>query len=188
MTNDEELHKRIQKAVFPGLQGGPHDHVTAAKAVAFKEALSPQFKRYAKQVVANAKAMANEFANRGYRVVTGGTDNHLMLLDVTSIGVSGLTGKIAQNTLEYIGVSVNKNSIPFDKRKPWDPSGIRIGTPAITTRGFKESDVLQVVEIIDTALRNYSNIQVLDTLRKKVRQLASEFPLFADEWLPVDHS
>jgi len=178
MTNDSELAQKIDKAVFPGLQGGPHDHVTLAKAVAFKEALSPKFKEYANQIIKNAKAMAQEFSKRGYRVVSGGTDNHLFLLDVTSIGIKDLTGKIAQHVLEEVGISVNKNAIPFDPRKPWDPSGIRIGTPAITTRGFKEQHALQVVDLIDTSLRNFDNSNILNQLRSKVKDLASKFPLY----------
>ncbi len=183
MTNDKELHEKIQKAVFPGLQGGPHDHVTAAKAVAFKEALSPKFRDYISQIVKNAKTMVRVFKELGYRVITGGSDNHLLLLDVTSKGVKDLAGKRAQEVLEYVGISVNKNSIPFDTRKPWDPSGIRIGTPAITTRGMKEEHAGQIAKLIDEALRYHSDREQLDKIADKVRALASEFPLFDLAWL-----
>ncbi len=183
MTNDESLFEKINKAVFPGLQGGPHDHVTFAKAVAFKEALSDKFKDYAKQIIKNAQTMANEFIELGYRVVSGGTDNHLFILDITSLGIEELGGKRAQEVLEYVGISVNKNTIPNDKRSPWDPSGIRIGTPAITTRGFKEEDAKEVVRLIDTALKNYKDQEKLDDIKEKVRDLASGFALFSEEWL-----
>jgi glycine hydroxymethyltransferase len=129
-----EFAKQIDRAVFPGVQGGPHDHINAAKAVAFAEALEPEFQTYSAQVIKNAQALAGELEKRGYKIVSGGTDNHLMLVDV--FGSKQITGKEAEHVLETVGISINKNMIPFDPRKPIDPSGIRLGTPAITTRGM----------------------------------------------------
>jgi glycine hydroxymethyltransferase len=168
----EEWEKKINSAVFPGLQGGPLMHVIAAKAVGFAEALRPEFKSYAAQTVANAKTLAHELQRLGFRIVSGGTDNHLLLVDVTA---RGLTGKIAEETLDHAGITVNKNKIPFDTRPPLDPSGIRIGTPALTTRGMKEPEMRQIAGWIDVALAHSGEKSVLDRLRGEVRDLARQF-------------
>jgi glycine hydroxymethyltransferase len=172
----EEFGKKLNSNIFPGIQGGPLMHVIAAKAVAFKEALAPEFKDYARQVVSNARALAGELADRGYNLVSGGTDTHLMLLDFTG---SELTGKVAEETLERAGITVNKNAVPFDARSPFVTSGVRIGTPATTTRGLKESEMRQVAEWIDRALQNIDNDQILATIRGEVRELCQQFPLYA---------
>jgi len=169
----------FNKAVFPGNQGGPLMHVIAAKAVSFKEALSPQFKDYQQQVVNNAQAMAENFIKQGIKLVSGGTDNHLMLLDVKE---KGLTGKIVEKVLDEVGITVNKNTIPFDELSPFVTSGIRIGTPAITSRGFKEKDATRVAEIITDVIMNIKDDQLEDDFKKKVlEQIAAvceEFPLY----------
>ncbi len=180
MTNNREIIKKINKAVFPGLQGGPHNHVTAAIAVALKEASLKGFKRYARQVVVNAQALAEHLKNEGLTLITDGTDNHLMLVDLTPLGISG---KQAEELLEKVDISVNKNAIPNDARPPWDPSGIRIGTPAITTRGFKEAEVEKVANLIVRTLTSEGNSQALAQIKKEVNNLASKFPLFSEEWL-----
>lgn len=144
-----DLSDSIDKAVFPGLQGGPQLHTIAAMGIALEEALEPSFKKYAKQVVANANALAAELRLLGFKIITGGTDNHLMLVDVTPLGLSG---KQAGERLERAGIVVNKNMIPFDSRKPWDPSGIRLGTPAVTTRGMKEKDMIKIARKIGKIL------------------------------------
>jgi glycine hydroxymethyltransferase len=166
--------KKINSAVFPGLQGGPLMHVIAAKAVAFGEALKPEFKTYASQTIANARTLAHELARLGFRIVSGGTDNHLLLVDVTSRG--GLTGKVAEQTLDHAGITVNKNKIPFDQRPPLDPSGIRIGTPALTTRGMRETEMRQIANWIDTALAHAEQIAVLERVRGQVREMCRQFP------------
>ena len=150
LSNDEELGKRLDKMIFPGSQGGPLEHVIAGKAVAFFEALQPEFKVYARRIVANAQALAGALQARGYRVVSGGTDNHNFLLDLTP---QDMSGKKAQNVLDEAGVTVNKNTIPFDTRSPFVTSGVRIGTPALTTRGFGPPEMAEVAELIDRALR-----------------------------------
>jgi glycine hydroxymethyltransferase len=157
----EEFSKKLNSNIFPGIQGGPLMHVIAAKAVAFKEALTPEFKTYAQQVVKNAQALAEELVSRGFNLVSGGTDNHLMLMDFTG---SELTGKVAEATLEQAGITVNKNAVPFDTRSPFVTSGIRIGTPASTTRGLKE---------------NIENETVLARIRGEIRELCQQFPLYA---------
>ncbi len=167
--------KKIDSAVFPGLQGGPHNHTTAAIAVALKEASQDSFKDYAKQVVANSKYLAELLMEKGYRVVSGGTDNHLMLVDVTTM--EGMTGSIASDTLELANITVNKNGIPNDPRKPWDPSGIRIGTPAITTRGLVEKDMEFVADSIDRALKSHNDKDTLAKLRKDVKDYMSKFEI-----------
>ncbi|MSQ95816.1 MAG: serine hydroxymethyltransferase [Gemmataceae bacterium] len=169
----EEWEKKINSAVFPGLQGGPLMHVIAAKAVAFGEALKPEFKAYAVQTIANAQMLALELARLGFRIVSGGTDNHLLLVDVTS---RGLTGKLAEETLDHAGITVNKNKIPFDARPPLDPSGIRIGTPALTTRGMREPEMRQIATWIDVALAHAGDKAVLERVRGQVRELCSQFP------------
>jgi glycine hydroxymethyltransferase len=164
---------KINSAVFPGLQGGPLMHVIAAKAVAFQEALQPSFRDYQKQVIANAKALCDELQKAGFRIVSGGTDNHLMLVDVTS---KGTTGKIAEHALDQAGITINKNMIPFDTRKPMDPSGIRIGTPALTTRGMKESEMRQIGKWIAAVLAAAEDKRVQERIRDEVRALCQQFP------------
>lgn len=169
--------KRIDSAVFPGVQGGPLMHVVAAKAVAFLEALQPSFKEYAAQVIANAKVLADELLRAGFRIVSGGTDNHLMLVDVTA---KGTTGKVAEHALDAAGITVNKNMIPFDPRKPLDPSGIRIGTPALTTRGMKESEMRRIAGWITDVLTNPADAGVARRVRGAVVELCEQFPAPAE--------
>jgi len=172
----EEWAKKLNSNIFPGIQGGPLMHVIAAKAVAFKEALSPDFKMYAAQVVKNAKVLAAELVNKGYKLVSGGTDNHLMLLDFTG---TELTGKVAEETLEKAGITVNKNAVPFDTRSPFVTSGVRLGTPATTTRGLKEPEMVKVAGWIDRALKNIDNEAELAKIRAEVKSLCQQFPLYA---------
>lgn len=171
----EEIAKKIDKAIFPGIQGGPHMHIIAAKAVAFGEALRPEFKIYAEQVLTNAKAMEKIFKERGVRMIGGGTDNHLILADV--FGSLGITGKEAQTVLDEVGITLNMNSIAGDTRKPMDPSGIRFGTPAITTRGFLEDDCALVAELMIETMQNKDNLEKKTEIREKVRLLAEKFPI-----------
>jgi glycine hydroxymethyltransferase len=170
----EKYAKQIDSAVFPGMQGGPHDHITAAKAVAFGEALKPEFTQYAKQIILNAKAMADEFVKRGYRIVSGGTDNHLMVVDLSN---KNSVGKEAEKVWEKIGISVSRSTIPNDPNPPMNPSGVRIGTPAVTTRGFKENEARLIVEFMDDALINKDNEEKLDQLKEKVKDLCNQFPI-----------
>lgn len=165
----------IDKAVFPGVQGGPHDHINAAKAVAFLEALKPQFQEYSKQVIENARALARSLTEKGYRVVSGGTDNHIVLVDL--FGSKQITGKEGEKALEHVGISINKNMIPFDPRKPLDPSGIRLGSPALTTRGTKEIDMQTVAELIDETLVNRENNNKLNEIKEKVKEFSLKFPV-----------
>jgi glycine hydroxymethyltransferase len=169
----EEWGKKIDSAVFPGMQGGPLMHVIAAKAVAFQEALQPAFRHYATQVVANAQVLADELQRRQLRLVSGGTDNHLLLVDVTP---RGLTGKVAEKALDHAGITVNKNLIPFDQRPPLDPSGLRIGTPALTTRGMKEGEMKQIAGWIDQVLAHPEDAVGLERIRGAVRELGRQFP------------
>ncbi len=171
----EKFASQIDKAVFPGLQGGPHDHTTAAKAVAFGEALAPEFQSYARQIVKNAKTLADELLARGFRLVTNGTDNHLILVDLTNKNV---TGKQAELALDKAGITVNKNAIPFDTRKPFDPSGIRIGTPSLTTRGMKESEMRHVGNLIEKAIQNWESNEKLLEVKKEVKGLCLQFPIY----------
>lgn len=170
----EEYAEKVDKAVFPFLQGGPHENVIAAKAVAFKEALEPAFTQYAKQIVKNARALAEELMALGNRLVSGGTDNHLMLVDVSK---KGLTGKEAESALEKAGIYSNKNTIPFDARKPWDPSGIRIGTPTVTTRGMKETEMKEIAQIINSVLEKPDNATI-QRAREKSMELCKQFPFY----------
>jgi glycine hydroxymethyltransferase len=170
----EEFAKAIDKAVFPGVQGGPLMHVIAAKAVAYGEALRPEFQDYAKQIVNNAKALADALMKKGFNLVSGGTDNHMMLLDVRSVN---LTGKEAEHRLDEIGLTTNKNAIPFDPQKPGVTSGVRIGTPAVTTRGMKEEDMQVIAEIIDITLRHDDQPHRNEALQK-VHDLVTRFPLY----------
>jgi glycine hydroxymethyltransferase len=172
----EAFAKTLNSNIFPGIQGGPLMHVIAAKAVAFKEAMQPEFKVYAQQVVKNAKTLAEALVERGYNLVSGGTDNHLMLVDFSG---SELTGKLAEETLEHAGITVNKNAVPFDARSPFVTSGIRIGTPATTTRGLREAEMKQVAGWIDRALKNVGNHDELAKIRGEVRELCQQLPLYA---------
>lgn len=167
----------LDSAVFPGTQGGPLEHVIAAKAVAFGEALNPSFREYGQQVMKNAQAMANAFINKGYHVVSNGTDNHLMLIDLRS-KFPEITGKKAENTLVKSDITINKNMVPFDSRSPFQTSGIRIGTPAVTTRGLKEEHVVQIAGFIDQVLSNIDDESTLVKVRKDVNALMGQFPLF----------
>ncbi|MBN2267833.1 MAG: serine hydroxymethyltransferase [Acholeplasmataceae bacterium] len=176
LTNDEVIAKKIDKAVFPGIQGGPLMHVIAAKAVAFKEALNEDFIEYQKQVVKNAQALADELMKLGYPIVSGGTDNHLFLVNVKK--TLGITGLDAENTLHRVSITCNKNGVPFDTEKPAYASGIRLGTPAVTTRGFKEDDMRLVASFIDQALRYKDDPTVIETIRKKVIELTKKYPLY----------
>jgi glycine hydroxymethyltransferase len=171
----EEIAKKIDKAIFPGIQGGPHMHTIAAKAVAFGEAMTPGYKKYAKQILKNMKAMEKVFHKNKVRMIGGGTDNHLILADV--FGSLGVTGKEAQIVLDEVGITLNMNSIAGDTRKPMDPSGIRFGAPAITTRGFKEKDCAQVAELIIKTLKNKDNKKVKESIHKEIKKLAKKFPI-----------
>ena len=165
----------MDSSVFPGSQGGPLEHVIAAKAVAFAEALKPEFKTYTQQVIKNAKVMAKCFVEKGYKVISGGTDNHCMLIDLRS---KGITGKEAENTLVLADITVNKNMVPFDDKSPFITSGMRVGTPAITTRGVKEDTIPQIVDLIDKVLMNIDNKNIITDVREKVNALMSKYPLF----------
>jgi glycine hydroxymethyltransferase len=169
-----EYGERIDKAVFPGMQGGPHDHVNAAKAIAFKEALQPEFKDYAKQTVANARKLAEELINYGFELVTGGTDNHLVLIDLTNKGVSGKDAEIA---LDKAGITVNKNMVPYDKRSPFDPSGIRVGTAASTTRGMGESEMKNIARWMNEVVENVNDDEKLKKLKNEVKEMCINFPV-----------
>jgi len=171
----QEFAAAVDKIVFPGIQGGPLVHIVAAKAVCFHEALQPAFKDYSRQVVSNAKALAQKMVDEGFRVISGGTDTHLFLMDVFA---KGMLGSEAENALGQAGITVNKNAIPFDVNPPLKPSGIRIGTPALTTRGMKEKEMLQVGAWIAEALHNHKDAQVLARIRKQVHELADAFPLY----------
>ena len=173
----EKYAKDLDRLVFPGVQGGPLMHVIAAKAVAFKEALAPEFKTYQQQIVKNAKALAETLAGEGWRLVSGGTDNHLVLIDVFS---KGITGKVAEAALENAGITVNKNTIPFDTNKPMVASGVRIGTPAITSRGMQEAEMVRVGQLIARALASVENETELAKVKADSQTLCESFPLYAD--------
>ena len=175
LTNNEEIAKKIDRAIFPGIQGGPLMHIIAAKAVAFKEALLPEFKEYQKQVVKNAKAMADALVKGGLRIVSGGTDNHLMLVDLRPKGV---TGKLAEESLEKAGITCNKNAIPNDPEKPFITSGVRLGTPAITARGMKEDESVKIAEMIIKVLENVNDDEKIAEVRNEVLRLTEKFPLY----------
>jgi len=174
----KEFAKEIDKAIFPGIQGGPLMHVIAAKAVAFKEAMSPDFKEYQRQILLNAKALAEELMRLGYRLVSGGTDNHLMLVDLRD---KGITGKEAEKALEEAGITVNKNSIPFDPQPPTVTSGIRIGTPALTTRGMKEDEMRYIARLIHEVLSNIKDDKVKEKVKSEVEELCKQFPIYRKE-------
>ena len=176
LTNDEDLAKKINSAIFPGIQGGPLEHVIAAKAVAFKEVLDPAFKVYAQQILDNAQAMAQVFRQHDkFRVISDGTENHLFLVDVTKVVENG---KVAQNLLDEVNITLNKNSIPYETLSPFKTSGIRIGTAAIAARGFGVTESLKVAELIIKALENAENEAVLNQVRAEVRELTDAFPLY----------
>ncbi|OGF26611.1 serine hydroxymethyltransferase [Candidatus Falkowbacteria bacterium RIFOXYC2_FULL_47_12] len=170
----EKYAKDIDRAVFPGLQGGPHDSIIAGKAVCFAEALQPDFADYAKQIILNAKALANELKKHGFKLVTDGTDTHLILIDLTN---KNITGKIAQTTLDAIGITLNKNTVPHETRSPMDPSGIRLGTPAITTRGFKEEHMARVATWINDALAHTNDTAALQKIKEEVKTFCLQFPI-----------
>lgn len=170
----ENIPTLVDRAIIPGIQGGPHNHQTAAIAVALKEALQPEFKEYAAQVVKNAKTLGSELLALGYELMTGGTETHLLLIDMTN---KGLTGKQAEAALGKAGITVNKNTIPHDPRKPFDPSGIRMGTPALTTRGMKEAEMQTVAKLIDRAVANAANDEDLMKIRTEVKEMCKSFPL-----------
>jgi len=171
----QALAKKIDKAVFPGLQGGPHENNIAAKAIAFAEALQPEFQDYCKQILLNAKALEKKFKEKNYSICFGTTDNHLLLIDLTN---KNITGKQAQSALDLAGITINKNAIPDDPRGPMDPSGIRLGTPALTTRGMKQPEMEYIVDLIDEALTNHENNDKLAEIRAKVHKLTAKFPLY----------
>jgi glycine hydroxymethyltransferase len=177
ILSKQEFAKEIDKTVFPGMQGGPLVHIIAAKAVCFLEASQPSFRDYARQIVANAKVLAETLAADGYRIVSGGTDTHLMLVDVFA---KGMLGSEAEKALGEAGITVNKNAIPFDTNPPMKPSGIRIGTPAVTTRGMKEAEMRQISHWIAEALDHRTDAAVLAKIRKQVLGMAEEFPLYAE--------
>lgn len=180
-TKKGEIRKMsslLDSAVFPGIQGGPLEHVIAAKAVSFFEALQPEYKEYQMQVKKNAKAMAEAFIAKGYKIVSGGTDNHSMLIDLRT-KFPELTGKVAENTLVLADITINKNMVPYDSRTPFTTSGFRVGTPAITTRGVKEAEIVKVVDMIDEVLSNVGNDDVIKSVKKKVNELMKNYPLFA---------
>ena len=178
LTNDEDLAKKINSAIFPGIQGGPLEHVVAAKAVSFKEVLDPAFKEYATNVIKNSKAMVEVFLqDSDFRIISGGTENHLFLVDVTKVVENG---KVAQNLLDEVNITLNKNSIPYETLSPFKTSGIRIGTAAITARGFGEEESRQVAELIIKTLKNAENEAVLEEVRSEVKELTDAFPLYED--------
>ena len=176
LSNDEEIAKLINKAIFPGTQGGPLMHTITAKAVCFGEALKPEFTAYAEQIIKNSAAMAEQLLKEGFKLVSGGTDNHLMLVDLTGMKVD--TGKEAEHLLDEVGIAVNKNAIPFDTQKPFVTSGIRVGTAAITTRGFKEDDAVEVAKLIGLTLKSFD--EKCDEVRQRVAALCKKYPLYED--------
>ena len=176
ISTNEELAKKIDKTIFPGIQGGPLMHVIAAKAVCFKEALDKKFIDYQKQVLNNAKTMANEFISKNYNIISGGTDTHLILVDVKSS--KGITGQIAETVLDKAHITINKNGIPYDSESPMVTSGMRLGTPAITTRGLKEKDIIELVNYMDEALTNYDNEKIINSVAKKVDALCKKYPIY----------
>ena len=175
MTNNEEIAKKINKSIFPGIQGGPLMHVIAGKAVAFKEALGDDFKDYQEQIVKNAKTLSSELEKGGLRIVSGGTDNHMILVDTKNS--KGLTGDKVEKALDKAGITVNKNGIPYDTEKPTVTSGIRIGTPAVTTRGMKENEMKHIAHFILDAIKNVDNNEKLEEIKYKVGEFCSNFPL-----------
>jgi glycine hydroxymethyltransferase len=167
----------LDMAVFPGIQGGPLEHVIAAKAIAFGEVLSEEYTQYARQVQSNAQAMAKAFVSKGYNIISGGTDNHLMLIDLRN---KNITGKKAQETLDRAHITLNKNSVPFDDKSPFVTSGIRVGVPAVTTRGLKENDMPRIVDLIDRVLMNIDDASVVSAVANDVHDFMNEFPLYPE--------
>lgn len=182
LTQDPELGKKLDKAVFPGTQGGPLEHVIAAKAVAFGEALKPEFKTYSAQVIENARAMANQLQVRGFKIVSGGTDNHLMLVDLRSIG---MTGKVADQLVSGVNITANKNTVPFDPESPFVTSGLRLGTPAMTTRGMGATEFTEIANIIADRLLHPEDESVAQDCRRRVADLCDRFPLYPHLTIPV---
>lgn len=179
LTNSEEKAKLMNSKIFPGIQGGPLEHVIAGKAVAFGEALQPEFKTYIDQVVKNAKVLAESLKSAGFSLVTGGTDNHLMLIDLSqSSGYESLTGKVAEIALDEAGITVNKNTVPNEKKSPFVTSGVRIGTPALTTRGMKETEMKKIAEWISVALKNTENSEIKNKIKSEVKELCQSFPIY----------
>jgi len=176
---EKNLAQLIDSAVFPGLQGGPHDHITAAKAVAFGEAMKPEFKEYAHQIVKNAKAMADELMAQGIKLVTNGTDNHLMLIDLRPKGLHG-KGSLLQKAMDNANITLNKNSVPFQKESPFNPSGLRLGTPAVTTRGMKEDEMRVIAQCIVKVIDNYKDETVLENVKQEIIELVKDFPIYPD--------
>jgi len=174
---EKNLARLIDSAVFPGLQGGPHDHITAAKAVAFEEASKPEFKDYASQIVKNAKAMADELMAQGVKLVTNGTDNHLMLIDLRPKGLGG-KGRQLQSAMDKANITMNKNSVPFQEASPFNPSGLRLGTPAVTTRGMKEDEMRVIARCVAEVIDNYRDASVLEKVKLEIKELVSDFPLY----------
>jgi glycine hydroxymethyltransferase len=172
----KEYGRAVDKMIFPGIQGGPLVHVIAAKAVAFKEALAPEFREYQSAVVRNARMLAGELVSRGYNIVSGGTDNHLMLIDLSS---KGITGQKAEEALDRAGITVNKNSVPFDERPPAVTSGMRLGTPSVTTRGMGEKEMVLIAEFIDGVLGNMDDESAIEGFRERVSNLCGKFPIYA---------
>ncbi len=172
---EEQFAKKIDKSVFPGMQGGPLMHIIAAKAVSFKEALAPEFKQYSRQVIANAKKLAETLVNHGVRVVSGGTDNHLLLVDLRE---TGLTGKVAEKALDKIGITTNKNTVPFDPEGPFTTSGVRIGSAAVTSRGFKEAEMEEIGKLIAFTLENHEDDEKMKQAAERVQKLTSRFPMY----------
>lgn len=169
----EKFAKAIDRAVFPGLQGGPHEHIIAAKAIAFGEALKPEFATYAQQIIKNAKALAARLLSHGFELVSGGTGTHLILVDLTNKEV---TGKEAQIALDRVGITLNKNTVPFDQRSPFDPSGIRMGTPAVTTRGMKEEEMEQIADWMNEVITNIGDEAMYDKVQKEIEEVCLKFP------------
>ena len=172
----KEFAKAIDKANFPGFQGGPHENVIAAKAIAFGEALKPSFKKYAKQILKNAKVLEVELKKYGFKLMFGGTDNHMVLVDV--FGSFGVTGKEAEVALDKVGITLNKNMIPDDPRSSFDPSGIRVGVPAVTTRGMKEKEIMLIARWIKDVIKNHNDEKLLKKIREEVRKLCKKFPIY----------
>ena len=175
LTNDEEIAKKVNKAIFPGIQGGPLMHIIAAKAICFGEALKPEFKEYGKKVISNCKALENALIAQGVDIVSGGSDNHLLLLDLRSLGI---TGKELEHRLDEVHITVNKNAIPNDPEKPFVTSGIRIGTAAVTSRGFEAQDMIDIAEFIKLAATDFENSA--DYIRERVTKICDKYPLYAD--------
>ena len=174
---EKNLAQLIDSAVFPGLQGGPHDHITAAKAVAFGEAMKPEFKEYAHQIVKNAKAMADELMAQGIKLVTNGTDNHLMLIDLRPKGLHG-KGSLLQKAMDNANITLNKNSVPFQEESPFNPSGLRLGTPAVTTRGMKEDEMRVIAQCVVKVIDNYKDETVLEKTKQEIIELVKDFPIY----------